>query len=781
MPDKLGMDKMAIRDVTAGLDDVIPMVVQGQPSEERRRVGRDEHGEGDVGPGLEARARAGLPEQPQAQPIAVLHAPLPSLPRTMAPPKNSILDPSFDARAPGPSQNPNLDTSFDPRAPPVVVRSTPAKPPSPPRQVGASPQAHPQPQAQPTQTQSQPHPPVRPQPLPPPQSQSDILNIRDPAYLQPRAQTHATTSAMQPPASRGTSPNSNFSSNASLAGDVHSWKDGVGGHVLRPSPQPQLQPFVTLQKPPSQSSSPSSSQSYANLPSTTARAPSPSSRRLPPASYVAETPRNLDPSVESRMSRGSPRDPVLRQSQPALNPQRLSQSHMPPVLESSHAPPSHALPSNADVGTLSTTDMSRPIPSPSSTIRSQSTRSEVHGILKAPNAAPAPSRPSSSDSSDPWGVKAASASSSRPQPKIKTMFNLWRSADGLKSDKDRSDQGVSAELPPKRLDPVAVMRRLRFVETVQLIPRPEVDSDPYEDDEEEEGLPPSPRRGSMIWRFAEEEGRGNIEAGTVGQALNIPHRRPQDGLEQQADRDPGAGTFNPAGGFIASPISSSSSSLYSSESPYLREQPMLRPNPSTSTPSSSRPSPFSAAFAQSYPTTLDDGLTPTAAKECGDVVSELERSTFPGMQFGIDATHFPANRDATGDNGVSERERWDAVVPGKGATDAQPSLGGYPYPQRSGAPRMSLDGVSYDDTHVEHMRSTAGQEVDGRGRFTSPSAPSLSQPGVSALPFNPSTFPPFTPQRDPVSMGRGGPTVTTDPDNMFHSPSTVSAGDLFTN
>ena len=154
----------------------------------------------------------------------------------------------------------------------------------------------------------------------------------------------------------------------------------------------------------------------------------------------------------------------------------------------------------------------------------------VHGILKhtppVVESTAAARRPSGAADTDPWawGVKVAAATSSRPQPKLKTMFNLWRSAEGGKQQpQQQQHQGEAsaessarggAQLPPlpesqslspksrQQQNPRAATQTVRFVDGVQVIPRPAVDSDPYEDedeDEDEEGLPPSPRRGSMIW------------------------------------------------------------------------------------------------------------------------------------------------------------------------------------------------------------------------------------------------------------------------------------------
>ncbi|KAF8577926.1 hypothetical protein K439DRAFT_1621734 [Ramaria rubella] len=203
-------------------------------------------------------------------------------------------------------------------------------------------------------------------------------------------------------------------------------------------------------------------------------------------------------------------------------------------------------------------------------------RAPTRSILKVPPNDPSPQF-IPGDGTDAWGgVKAASAASARPQPKIKAMFNKWRSVESTKAS-GSSSSGARVPTPsdplppppPQKPNPRTAMQKLRFMDGVEIIPRPEADSNPYEDEEEEEeeGLPPSPRRGSMVWIREGEDGsdEGSFERGSdveppssVGAPSTSVSAVIKERLAQKTDQYP---TSSPSSTF--SPFSGSSSSLHS--------------------------------------------------------------------------------------------------------------------------------------------------------------------------------------------------------------------------
>jgi len=134
-----------------------------------------------------------------------------------------------------------------------------------------------------------------------------------------------------------------------------------------------------------------------------------------------------------------------------------------------------------------------------------------------------PQTPSSArnNTDDLWGVASAAAGPSKPKPRLKSMVKKFIRQDSLKSVPVLSpndnliaagflNSPTSVVAPPPTPqtplpNPRIALQKLRFVESITVIPRPETDSDPY-DDEELEGfeLPPSPTRGSLIWEKGKE-------------------------------------------------------------------------------------------------------------------------------------------------------------------------------------------------------------------------------------------------------------------------------------
>ncbi|KAF8510740.1 hypothetical protein BU17DRAFT_97856 [Hysterangium stoloniferum] len=217
-----------------------------------------------------------------------------------------------------------------------------------------------------------------------------------------------------------------------------------------------------------------------------------------------------------------------RQPSPARRPDQADGSRLPPqprpnppALSQIQIPPNRGY--NIALGAASANDVPQanidsatfpplpPLPSGASSVSASSGSTQppkpIHGILKMPPAATvAPVAGAPSSDTDPWGVKAASAGPTRPQPKLKTMFNIFRGSEGLKGSASKNSTPVTVTPPTsppsvsKSVNPRAGTQKLRFVDDAQVIQRPEVDSYPYEDDEmEDEVLPPSPKRGSQIW------------------------------------------------------------------------------------------------------------------------------------------------------------------------------------------------------------------------------------------------------------------------------------------
>ena len=251
----------------------------------------------------------------------------------------------------------------------------------------------------------------------------------------------------------------------------------------QPMPQPNRSSDPRYQ-PPASMSNTNQADSYQARPRSS---PQPQPSRQPAQVPVGPT-RESYPDVGSRQSKGVSPSAITQAGKPQLQ-----------VVSGSSSSPSDPTQVTSDIPSVAHLPSERP---------------PVRGILKHP-AATAPRRPAAAAGidTDPWGVRVAAASSSRPQPKIKAMFNLWRGAEGFKQDElagpARAPQAPPPEAQsrppsPKKENPRAAMQSLRFAEGVKIIPRPAVDSDPYEDEDGDE-LPPSPRRGSVLWLQDPEE------------------------------------------------------------------------------------------------------------------------------------------------------------------------------------------------------------------------------------------------------------------------------------
>ncbi|KIJ50428.1 hypothetical protein M422DRAFT_27410 [Sphaerobolus stellatus SS14] len=322
---------------------------------------------------------------------------------------------------------------------------------------------------------------------------------------------------------------------------------------LPPSPQTQsrLPPSPQAQLPlpaPSQVQPPSPQPQAQRLPA------QPQAQRLPPQPQAQRPPPPLQApaaadndlwgGVKAAAAPSSTRKNTITQQHPPALPQQAqrqlplpSQAQRPPPqpqAQQPHPPPQaqHAQPSQAQRPPSQPQAQHVPPPPPSQAQHAPPPQIQHH--------IPPPLQPQPAANNDLWGgVTAASAGSSSPRAhhKMKGVMRFLRGASKddievptspiqtkplpspgkpkspVKSTKGSPPKPVTAfpEVPnyptqpsprPSRLpNPHAVPKKVRWMEHVEVIPRPAVDSDPYDDDEleEMEERPPSPRRGSKIW------------------------------------------------------------------------------------------------------------------------------------------------------------------------------------------------------------------------------------------------------------------------------------------
>ena len=315
-----------------------------------------------------------------------------------------------------------------------------------------------------------------------------------------------------------------------------------------------------------------------------------------PRSLMQQTVKSLQPPSSNPNTDSRPPSASTQYSRPATPELPIPQFRpMPPLPQVNKTPLYQSNSPNPKPTRVSTSSNVRTPPPPM--VTSASPRPALHGILKqAPVSVPP--RPSTADNADPrgLGVKVAAAPSSHPHPKFKNVFSLWRNTESSNTSHPRIASQPELQpqslLEPKRPDPRAAMQTLRFSEAVEIIPRPAVDSDPY-DDEEGDELPPSPSRGSVIWL----ENEGGMREGSGDSSENL--------REMERRHDVAGVPVNPS-----LSINPSQSSISSASSSPLTEYLTYLEAGFASPLSPDLPSP-SRSFPQYLPpTSQDNGLPP---------------------------------------------------------------------------------------------------------------------------------------------------------------------------
>ncbi|KAF8517633.1 hypothetical protein JB92DRAFT_2905087 [Gautieria morchelliformis] len=668
----------SMRDITSGLENVIPIAVPqrssataglSSSSEQRQRVERDDP--------MRRASPLAVPESHALQPPS-------QLPHQKLTPHVTTVPSSAVSSPPKPSSDPRTDgqrgpVEFKPSQPSPAVHRLPSPDPSIRERSVASRQA--------------PSPDSTHQPV-----STELATRQRESIIQPSRQVDPS-----PRYDRQTQLGSGNSQGPSprLQSEVLS---GTGQDDALPHSQPQLpqgQRLPHAAKLSQPALKPSQAiQQNARLPNNSN--PNTGARPLPPTSIqsvgsgIAE-PREAPP-------RPLPQSHPTRQDLPQVS------------MRSSHgdfdSPNTMSSLSNYQVGRheiqtasgSSRSESNQPqdiVENSASVVKRPSQKQAARGILKQ-SPVSVTSRPSSAVDADPWGVKVAAATS-RPQPKLKTMFNLWRSMDGFKpADPDPSTARVPAQQepqqppPPPKANPRAAVQVLRFVDAIEIIPRPAVDSDPYEDEDEEdeEQLPPSPRRGSMIWSQGEEAAmeEGEDEFGGHGYDSEPP---------------PGAGV--PINKTLAVDLSQWSASSVSSS--HSTEHSSHTKSSSSITPPSSAIS--ASPLLPSYYTTPDDGWIPPthelhAQKGAGE---DKERIRLEG----------------------GERIRKEvtalSLLSGAGVGPPQTAPQDHRYAQSAIGRVGEDDGMSHNGLH------TRSRDAINMGRFLPPSGQHLEPVNIPNHPF----------------------------------------------
>ncbi|GJJ06803.1 hypothetical protein Clacol_000999 [Clathrus columnatus] len=289
-----------------------------------------------------------------------------------------------------------------------------------------------------------------------------------------------------------------------------------------PQPQPQPQPRPPPQPPLAQSQSVQSTQPDARLSqsqqSVLSSAPptlgGSASYRVPPPPMPASVPAPSSPSSPPPLPPKPTRIDIPDGQQPSQ-----------PAPAQGH---SHSLDTTMAQSPLSSPSSRQPSPkllhsSPTTTSVPTTTKAQPpHSIMKRPTTTVKPA-PAKQPSMEEWGgVKAGAATA--PKTKFRAIFDKLRGESGsfkrnapteawhhatTSVTAASTSTSVSTPIPPQpvRLKP-------QFVERVEYIPRPEIDSYPLSDDEEEIEQPPSPskRRNSLL-SLPNEDGDVDVDEG----------------------------------------------------------------------------------------------------------------------------------------------------------------------------------------------------------------------------------------------------------------------------